>query len=112
MVYIELVLCLIVLPSITAAVAGKNRKTWYIDALLATLSAAVSATVLAGPWMGIALSIGAGFVVTAAARIDALKCTGCGAYAPQHRPACPLVKKAGAGSSAGGFTPPMQSSMI
>jgi hypothetical protein len=101
-----------VLPSITAALAGKNRKLWYIDSVLATLSAAVSATVLAGPWIGIALSFGAGFVVAAAARIDSLKCAACGGYAPQHRPACPLVKKAAAGSSAGGFTPPMQSSMI
>jgi hypothetical protein len=112
LVYLELVLCLIVLPSITAALARQNRKMWYIDSVLATISAAVSATVLAGPWIGIALSVGAGFVVAAAARVSALKCTACGGYAPQHLPACPLVKKAAAGSSAGGLTPPMQSFIV
>jgi hypothetical protein len=113
LVYLILVLCLIVFPSITVRIAGGNRKWWYIDSVLATLSAAVSATVVAGPWMGIALSAGTGFVVIAAARVSALKCTGCGEYAPQHRSGCPYVKQAGtAASSAGSLTPPIQSSIV
>ena len=112
MVYLILVLCLVVFPSITVMIAGGNRKLWYIDSVLATLSAAVSATVVAGPWMGIALSAATGFVVVAAARISALKCTGCGGFPPQHRSGCPHLKQASAASSGGGLTPPIQSSTV